>query len=528
LPVDISEIVVSRIVQRIVVGVCIAIIMMLVHKVSRAGQWAVVTATRSGGVQVLTINPGPGLSFPPRSIITPSDVGQGSISGRSVPVGITATRPANIPFNSAYGGGGAQNIAATVSRGVPKGQIIGTAAKVARLGSPLGWGLMVGSTIAPYIDFSNGSLKTNMQEESAGSSTPAAYGWRSQTTACGLSTTGYTFPAPTNACSYGANAGAQQYVGACGSGWNGVVTAIVDDGGGGKICRGNVISPSGSVAYSNIQLNLVDQASSGTQYCADGSVPNAGQCATPGTCAVGYHQSVNFFYGGLKCQPDNPASAPASRPVSEAEAVALMDYLTGNDPAKLAQLFTDVANSPLIDNVPSAWPLSDTTTVSGPSVGTPSTTTTPTPTGSTQTTITPNIVYNNNVVTITENVVNNYYDESGTLVGSNDTPPQESIAPANDSTLPAVVDFYTQKYPNGFGGVWIQKSAAMQSNAFTGLIATLTPSLASSGVCPSWTIGNLLGLTFGEIKPPCFIWDVIKVIFIVTALFMARRIIFGG
>ncbi len=68
----------------------------------------------------------------------------------------------------------------------------------------------------------------------------------------------------------------------------------------------------------------------------------------------------------------------------------------------------------------------------------------------------------------------------------------------------------------------------MQANAFTGLISALTPSLASTGTCPAWNIGDLLGLSFGELKPPCFIWDVIKVIFVVTALFMARRIIFGG
>jgi hypothetical protein len=205
-----------------------------------------------------------------------------------------------------------------------------------------------------------------------------------------------------------------------------------------------------------------------------------------------------------------------------------LDYLTGNDPAKVAQLLTDVANTPASDNIPG--PASDTVTTSGPAQGTPWTTSTPTPTGRTDTTGTQNITYNNNVVTITETVTNNYYDQSGNLTGTNNTPPTESVAPATNSTLPAVTDFYTQKYPNGFGGIWTTRSAQMQNSAFLGLITALNPNFGNAGTCPSFQMpGPLLGVSMGgNFAPPCWIWDALKAILIVTALFMARRIIFGG
>ncbi len=496
--------------KRIFIGVCIGVTMMVVNKCARAqagtSQWGSWTTVRTGGQAVTNMYPAGGVPFGPGSYNAPplpSSVG-GTAVGRSAPLSVAVSKPVSFPFSSGVGGG-TQTVTATLQRTVLKQPLITAAAKVSRLTSPIGWGIMAGTAILPYMQFSNGMLKTSLKEE--GSVTGYNYGCGENYGGCpgGVSGLPANDPTPQAWCTRPGlmQAAADNYRpvfhGTVASGANYVCEYKDSDG-------GSILGM--FVAYKG----QVEVSSSG--------------------CPSGYTQGVNFFNNGWRCQPNTISGAPFDHSVTDAEMAVLLDNLVGSDPVKLAQLFTDLANvDPYPSNVtnPGVYPPSETATTAGPATLPPTTTTTPTsnPTGTRETTITPGVNYNNTTITITENVVNNYYDENNVLIGSDTTPP-EVVAGASDSTLPAVVDFYTQKYPNGFGGVWAQKSAAMQANAFTGLISALTPSLASTGTCPAWNIGDLLGLSFGELKPPCFIWDVIKVIFVVTALFMARRIIFGG
>ena len=109
--------------------------------------------------------------------------------------------------------------------------------------------------------------------------------------------------------------------------------------------------------------------------------------------------------------------------------------------------------------------------------------------------------------------------------GSQDTPPV-------DSALPGLPKLYTPKYPDGLTGVWRDRQAALNSSPLMSLKSQLLPSIGGGGSCPAWNID----LTFASwssygttnVAPPCWVWDFGKVVVILSAMFLARALIFGG
>lgn len=102
----------------------------------------------------------------------------------------------------------------------------------------------------------------------------------------------------------------------------------------------------------------------------------------------------------------------------------------------------------------------------------------------------------------------------------------------NDVSLPEIPKLYERKYPDGLVGIWNQKSDQIkQTSAFT-LAAQLMPTGLVSGTCPSWPLALDFSwwASYGEydVAPPCWIWDVSKTIIIISALMLARSLIFGG
>ncbi|MCT6717871.1 hypothetical protein [Acidovorax sp. K2F] len=101
-----------------------------------------------------------------------------------------------------------------------------------------------------------------------------------------------------------------------------------------------------------------------------------------------------------------------------------------------------------------------------------------------------------------------------------------------DQPLPPIPKLYERKYPDGLVGIWNQKSQLIkQSSTFT-LAGQLMPTTLTVGACPSWVIPLNFGSwsSYGEynVAPPCWIWDVAKTIIIISALMLARSLIFGG
>lgn len=131
--------------------------------------------------------------------------------------------------------------------------------------------------------------------------------------------------------------------------------------------------------------------------------------------------------------------------------------------------------------------------------------------------------------TITNNVTNitNIVNETTT---EKDEAPEEN---ATDTPLTGIPELYKQKYPDGISGVWNSFKTKFNQTPFVNLIHQLTPNIPSGGSCPAWTIdlswtpGGSMGVyRLGD--DYCFIWPILKIIIIITALFTARRLVFGG
>jgi hypothetical protein len=100
-----------------------------------------------------------------------------------------------------------------------------------------------------------------------------------------------------------------------------------------------------------------------------------------------------------------------------------------------------------------------------------------------------------------------------------------------DKPLPDQPKLYEPKYPDGITGVWNSKLQEIKATPLFNLASSLLPNV-SAGTCPSWKVDLTIdGWTNGglqDVSPPCWVWDVAKLVIIASALLLARRLIFGG
>lgn len=162
-------------------------------------------------------------------------------------------------------------------------------------------------------------------------------------------------------------------------------------------------------------------------------------------------------------------------------------------------------------------------------------------TKTTTTTTNHNVTYNDNKVTYntvtnnTTNITNNVTNQTETTPGEEKVEegesPEEEEAPT-DTALPPVPNLYERKYPDGLVGIWNQKSEQIKQTSTFTLAKQLMPTGFTSGSCPSWVIplnfASWAGYGEHNFAPPCWIWDVAKTIIIISALMLARSLIFGG
>lgn len=101
-----------------------------------------------------------------------------------------------------------------------------------------------------------------------------------------------------------------------------------------------------------------------------------------------------------------------------------------------------------------------------------------------------------------------------------------------DTALPEVPKLYDRKYPQGMEGIWNEKKAQLLNTPLASLPGRLMPVGYTSGQCPTWTIPlDMAGFHdwgVADVSPPCWLWDVARVIIILGALILARALIFGG
>lgn len=169
------------------------------------------------------------------------------------------------------------------------------------------------------------------------------------------------------------------------------------------------------------------------------------------------------------------------------------------------------------------------------------TTTTTGPGGTTSTT-------NNTKIDITYG--DNYYDyrktstvtktnPDGTTETETSTDPEEVTEEQeqdegdiqySDADMPEVEPFYQQKYPDGLAGVWQSVSSNIESSAFLAFLSSFVPNF--SGSCPTFSLQfNIASwANYGTISfwNMCWIFEFIKTVLIVSAVFLARALTFGG
>jgi len=151
------------------------------------------------------------------------------------------------------------------------------------------------------------------------------------------------------------------------------------------------------------------------------------------------------------------------------------------------------------------------------------------PDGKTKTTTTKdvyNITYGNNSYTWNVTTVTVNSDGSS----SEETKPDPEVTPPTDPTMPERPKLYKQKYPDGIAGVWDKEMAGIKSTPIFSFLYSLNPNIGGAS-CPRWTFpsGRVLGIDVGgDLSVPCNVWFALRAIIVVSALLLARRLVFGG
>lgn len=176
--------------------------------------------------------------------------------------------------------------------------------------------------------------------------------------------------------------------------------------------------------------------------------------------------------------------------------------------------------------------------VSGPASVTSPAKTTTSSTGSQTSQTTYNITYNNNSYSYSSSTTTTTKDAEGntTDTTTEDTSPEPGdveVTPAvRDTSMPPVPTLYERKYPDGIVGVWETRKAELQETGFSAALDALLPDIPDGGGCPQFSLpgGTIAGFAFpgGNLGPPCWVWPWVKVVIVITSLFLARSLVFGG
>lgn len=272
----------------------------------------------------------------------------------------------------------------------------------------------------------------------------------------------------------------------------------------------------------------------------DTSSPPQKRFTTPvhyvsGVCPVG--TGYNPETGGCR-------AADGLRPATDSDLAPMQDFINAQDAAWIRDLLRDVCEaspSPdrCFDEMMEQSALSGPSTVPGGSETTTSTTIGPDGTPQTTTTTTTteyNIRYGDSYFDYSQRKTSivNHPDGSTTETTTEETDDvvdqdQESGDFA-DTAFPEVPSFYEAKYPDGLQGVWNDARSRLDQSDFLSFLRSFVPSF--SGTCPSWSVGfNIASwANYGtqSFSSLCHVFDFVKIVLLVTAAFMSRRIIFGG
>lgn len=260
----------------------------------------------------------------------------------------------------------------------------------------------------------------------------------------------------------------------------------------------------------------------GVQYVASGFETKSSSCP------------AGWYITPSGCQQDEPVQDVEWRDITPQQAQDKLEdtiKAPGNERKVLDALrdYTDKGGRVEMDEPtvtgPASSPTHTTTTTSVQQTSNGPTTITHT----TNTTI--NYTYNNSTVTARQVSETVSRDENGVEVGR-ETSEGDADEPPVDTDLPPVPDLYTRKYPEGMVGIWRDFADRLQGSSLGSLVSTLMPAVSDGGTCPSWPLNLNIAewAAYGthDVAPPCWIWDVAAAILMLSALLLARALIFGG
>lgn len=112
--------------------------------------------------------------------------------------------------------------------------------------------------------------------------------------------------------------------------------------------------------------------------------------------------------------------------------------------------------------------------------------------------------------------------------GAPDEPdePDPDLGNAVDSALPEIPGFYTPKYPGGLGPLLSDKLQDLKGSNIGSLLSWLLPTGIQDGGNPTWNIS--IGAQNYQLAVGPNVWAFIRICMLITALLVARRLVFGG
>lgn len=259
------------------------------------------------------------------------------------------------------------------------------------------------------------------------------------------------------------------------------------------------------------------------------------------TQATWYSPSPAGYWPQLRKKVNTTEPEMGQRPATDAE-IADTIVFQGQQFDRMSDIAQKILESGRENElIADAGPIQSSGPASVAGGQTTSTTTSPQGTSTTTTNVTHNVTYNSNVINITTTTTSTTIHPDGTQTTTEETATapdgaqQEEQQYTLDYTKPEpleVPDFYEQQYPDGFAGEWGEFSDRVAASSLAGFIGSLSNGVPSGGECPAWSFNLNMGAmgNFGTfaLQPPCIIWPFIKTLLILTALFVARRMVVGG
>lgn len=316
-------------------------------------------------------------------------------------------------------------------------------------------------------------------------------------------------------------------------------------------CQASIASAKASLGWAEIEITRASVAGNGTPYCYGRRKVSSSSAWTPVAPAdeglyTGYRRGSacpagKYVWADGSCHSEPQVSDTTWRPITTDQAQQKFENVIKNDANKgivwdAVRDYWDKGGPIEIDQPlsvigPAQSPAStSTTTTTQQTANGPQTTTT------TNTTVI-NYNYSGDTVTVNQTTTNITRNQAGDVISSSTTTKTPEASDSSDEAptdtpLPPVPDLYVRKYPNGMEGIYDQYKDQLKAAALVQLAKKLMPSVGDSGTCPSWPLNLDLAewAAYGthDVAPPCWIWDVARAILILSALLLARALIFGG